>query len=232
MLKRTVRRGLFVRVRGSVPRWHLTYHRMHKLPVLIFHIRWSPQFLNLFKFSSICYFDFAWPCFVYHISAQFQKRWRNFYFWLQTTSIQTSIFMTSNVEHSLPCTHATCPLFYWELKVCCCLPWVHPVCRPDNKPWCDSPTLCRRRARTQPASASWRLPCPPTGPRGSKFQASLLGCDTPQNPSAHSRGWWSSPLPPPPHPTGNTHTHTFVRLLGRQQHAGLTMGGWIQRVLE
>lgn len=87
------------------------------------------------------------------------------------------------------------------------LPWVHPVCRPDSRPWCDSPKLCRRRVQTQPVWASWRLPCRLTGPPGSKSPGSPLRCDMPPSPSAHSRGWWSFPLQRRPHPV-ERHTQT------------------------
>lgn len=88
------------------------------------------------------------------------------------------------------------------------LPWVHPVCRPDSRPWCDSPKLCRRRVQTQPVWASWRLPCRLTGPPGSKSPGSPLRCDMPPSPSAHSRGWWSFPLQRRPHPV-ERHTQTL-----------------------
>lgn len=90
----------------------------------------------------------------------------------------------------------------WDLFSFNSLPWVHLAYHPDNRPWCDSPKLCRKRAQKQPAWASWQLLCQLTGPPGSTSPVSLSECGMPLSPSAHSRGWWSFPLPLQPHPSG------------------------------
>lgn len=90
----------------------------------------------------------------------------------------------------------------WDLFSFNSLPWVHLAYHPDNRPWYDSPKLCRKRAQKQPAWASWQLLCQLTGPPGSTSPVSLSECGMPLSPSAHSRGWWSFPLPLQPHPLG------------------------------
>lgn len=106
----------------------------------------------------------------------------------------------------------------WDLFSFNSLPWVHLECHPDNRPWCDSPKLCRKRAQKQPAWASWQLLCQLTGPPGSTSPVSLSECGMPLSPSAHSRGWWSFPLPLQPHPSGTRYKKKGENVFYTQYH--------------